>query len=90
MDNTVADTSLYHQNVHKKGPILNGYDIKSALNLERKVRIIEMITIIINTLPDNLIKKAAFILHWHVLTYDFQKQHSQCAHLADRLWTVCM
>lgn len=33
------------------GPILNGYDIKSAL--EWKVRIIEMITIIIiNTLPD--------------------------------------
>jgi len=35
------------------GPILNGYDIKSALNLEWKVRIIEMITIIIiKTLPD--------------------------------------
>lgn len=35
------------------GPILNGYDIKSAFNLERKVRIIEMITIIIlNILPD--------------------------------------
>lgn len=33
------------------GPILNGYDIKCAL--KRKVRITEMITIIIiNTLPD--------------------------------------
>jgi len=35
------------------GPILNGYDITSALNLEWKVRIIGMITIIIiNTQPD--------------------------------------
>jgi len=35
------------------GHILNGYNIKSALNLEWKVGIIEMITIIIiNTLPD--------------------------------------
>lgn len=34
------------------GPILNVYDIKSALNLEWRVRITEMITIIIiNTLP---------------------------------------
>ena len=53
MDITVADTSLYYQKVQIMGPILNGYDIKSALNLEQKVRIIEMITIIIlNILPD--------------------------------------
>lgn len=53
MDITVADTSLYYQKVHIMGPILNGYDIKSALNLECKVRIIEIMTIkIINSLPD--------------------------------------
>ena len=53
MDITVADTSLYYQKVHIMGHILNGYNIKSALNLEWKVGIIEMITIIIiNTLPD--------------------------------------
>jgi hypothetical protein len=53
MDIAVADTSLYYQKVHIMGLILNGYDIKSALNLEWKVRIIEVITvIIINTLPD--------------------------------------
>jgi hypothetical protein len=51
MDITVADTSLYYQKVHIMGPIFNGYDIKSTLNLEWKLRIIEMITII-NTLPD--------------------------------------